>query len=77
MQRGQAQVTGLRISDSGRHRLLVAHLADQNAIGGLAQRVAQADLKVERVGADLALIDDGFLVLENELDRIFEREDVA
>jgi hypothetical protein len=29
------------------------------------------------VGADLALVDDGFLVLEQEFDRVFHRQDVA
>jgi len=29
------------------------------------------------VGADLALVDDGLLVLEQELDRVLDREDVA
>ena len=72
-----AQVTRLCVGDRGRHRLLVADFADQDAVRGLSQCVPQRDLEADRVRADLALVDDGLLVAEHVFDRILEREDVA
>ena len=67
----------LRISERHGHGLLVADLADQDAVGRLAQRVLERDLEGLGVGADLALVHDRLLVLEDELDRILEGEDVT
>ena len=44
--------------------------------GGLAKSVFQRDREALGVGADFALVDDGFLVLEDEFDRILERKDM-
>ncbi len=46
-------------------------------VGGLAQRGLQADLQALRVAADLALVDDRLLVVEDELDRVLDGQDVA
>ena len=43
-------------------RLLVAHLADQDHVGVLAQDAAQRALEGHGVHADLALVDDRLLV---------------
>jgi hypothetical protein len=68
---------GLGIGERHGHGGLVADFADEDAVGRLAQRVSQRDLEVLRVGADLALVDDRFLVLEDELHRVFQGKDVA
>ena len=77
VQRGQHQVAGLRVGNGSSHGLDIADLADQDAVGRLAQRTLERGVQVTRVGADLALVDDGELVAEDELDRVFQREDVA
>ncbi len=69
-------MAGLRISERHGHGLLVADLADQDAVGRLAQRVLQPDLELLGIGSDFALVDDRLLVGEDELDRVLEREDV-
>ena len=63
--------------DRNRHRLEIAHLADEDDVGILAERGAQRAL--ERVGmrADLALVDEALLVVVHELDRILDRDDVV
>ena len=58
-------------------RLEVAHLADEDHVGVLAQGARSASPKLGRVGADLALVDDAALVAVHELDRVLDREDVV
>ena len=60
----------------GLDRLLVAHLADQDHVGVLAQHAAQRALERARCPADLALVDDRALVAVQELDRVLDRDDV-
>src|SRR5581483_159395 len=74
VQRREAQVSGLRVRERHRHGGLVA---DLNAVGRLAQRILERGLERLGVGADLALVHDRLAALENELDRVFERQDVA
>ena len=60
------------------HRLLVAHLADQDDVGVLAQDAAQRAARTSSVSdADLALVDHRALVAVQELDRVLDRDDVA
>ena len=59
------------------HRLALAHFADQDDVGRLAQRVLERDLPAVAIHADLALRDDAVLVLVHELDRVLDRDDVA
>ena len=59
------------------HRFAVADLADQDHVGRLPQGVLQGHVIRLRVGAEFALVDDRLLVLEEELDRVFDGEDVA
>jgi hypothetical protein len=66
----------MRLTDSGAHGLLVAHLADQDHIGVLTQHVAKGFVERRRVAPDLALGHHGELVVVHELDRIFDRDDV-
>ena len=59
-----------------RDGLLVAHLADQDHVGVLAQDAAHRAGEALGVGADLALVDDRALVAVQVLDRVLERDDV-
>ena len=67
---------GLGGGERGADRLEVAHLADQDHVGVLAERGAQRLAEAGRVDADLALVDDAALVAVHELDRVLDREDV-
>ena len=77
VQGGEDEVAGLGRGQRGGDRLQVAHLADQDHVGVLAQGGAQAEGEVGRVGADLALVDDRAFVLVQELDRVLDRQDVV
>ena len=62
---------------NGRHeRLFVAHFAHQHDIGIFAHGMLHRDFEVFHIHADLTLIDQAFVFGVNELDGIFEREDV-
>ena len=77
MQGRKHQMTGQRIGNRRRHRFAVTDFADQDAIGRLPQRVFQTNLKGQGVAPDLALVDDRFLVAEQEFDRILDGQDVT
>ena len=77
VQRGEDEVAGLGRGQRGRDRLEVAHLADEDDVGVLAERARRASAKSVGVGADLALVDDALLVAVQELDRVLDREDVV
>ena len=57
-------------------RLEVAHFADEDDVRIFAQRGAQRRGEAERVGVDLALVDEAPLVLVDVLDRILDGDDV-
>ena len=76
VQRREHEVAGLGGGERGRDRLEVAHLAEEDHVGVLAQRRAQRLAEGRCVGADLALGDDAALVPVHELDRVFDGEDV-
>ena len=77
VQGGQAQVAGLGIGEGRLHGLPVADLTDQDAVGRLAHGAAQGILPVQCVAADLALVDQRHLVLEQVFDRVFDGQDVT
>ena len=58
------------------HRLRIAHLADDDDVGRLADGRAQRGREVGRVDADLDLFDDALPVSVLVLDRILDRDDV-
>jgi hypothetical protein len=58
VQRAHAEVTRLADGQCGLDRLQIAHLADQHDVRILPQDVFQRRLEVDRVAADLALVDD-------------------
>src|SRR5215207_147831 len=76
VQRREDQVAGLGRGERGLHRLQVAHLADEDHVGVLAERGLQRLAERLRVGAQLALVDDAALVTMQELDRVLDRHDV-
>ena len=76
VQRREHEVAGLGGDERRLDRLGVAHFADEDDVGVLAQRAAQARRVRRRVEADFALRDDRLRVLVHELDRVFDREDV-
>ena len=55
---------------------LVAHLTDHNDIRILAKHVLERVMERKRIKAHLALLDHRLVVLKNELDRIFQCDDV-
>ncbi len=69
-------MAGLGRVERGLDRLVVAHLADQDHVGILAQRGAQGEGERLRVDLDLALVDQALLVPVQELDRVLDRHDV-
>ena len=76
VQRGEDEVAGLGRGQGRADRLHVAHLADEDHVGVLAQRGLQAEREGRRVRPQLALVDDALLVVVQELDRVLDREDV-
>ena len=54
----------------------VAHFADHDDVRVLAQHVFERMVKRQSVQPDFALFDDALVVLEDEFDRIFQRDDV-
>ena len=76
VQRGERQVPGLGDAQRRLDRLEVAHFADEDDVGILAQRGAQRGGEAVRVGVDLALVDETALVLVDVLDRILDGDDV-
>src|SRR5437667_2353796 len=77
MQGAEHEVSGLGAGQRQADRLEIAHLADQDDVRILAQRAAQSVGERQRVRSDLALVDQAFLRLVNELDRVLDGEDVA
>jgi hypothetical protein len=55
---------------------MVAHLAEEDHVGVLAESGAESAREVGRVDTDLALVNDAALVPVHELDRVLDREDV-
>ena len=74
---GEDEVAGLGRGERGAHRLLVAHLADQDHVGVLAQDAAHRPAEALGVGADFALVDDRAFVFVQVLDRVLEGDDVV
>ena len=77
MQRREHQVPGLGDRERRLDGLEVAHLADQDDVGVLAQHVLERLRERLGVGAQLALVDYALLVVVDVLDRVLDRHDVA
>ncbi len=76
MQSGQYQVAGFGGMQSGLHRLLIAHLADQDHVRVLAQGVFEGGGEILGVTADFPLVDDRFAVLVEEFNGVLHGDDV-
>jgi hypothetical protein len=77
VERREDEVAGLRRGQRRADRLHVAHLADEDHVGVLAQRGLEAHREGLGVRPDLALVDDALLVRVQELDRVLDGEDVV
>jgi hypothetical protein len=76
VQRGEDEVAGLGRGQGGGDGVEVAHLADEDHVGVLAQGGLEGQPEGRGVGADLALVDDALLVAVQELDRVLDGHDV-
>ncbi len=76
MQGREHEMSGFCRRDDSSNRLRIPHLSHHDDVGILANRIAKRFAEVGRVDADLALGDTGLRVREEELDRIFDRDDV-
>ena len=76
MERAQHQVSGLCCLDRDLHRLEISHLANQHDIRIFAESRPQRRLETLGVISDFTLVDQGFVVLVHELDRILDGDDV-
>ena len=74
---GEDEVAGLGSGQRRPDGLLVAHLADQDHVGVLAQDAAHRPGEAFGVGADFALVDDRVFVFVQVLDRVLEGDDVV
>ena len=77
VQGGEDQVAGLGGGQRHLDGLEVAHLADQDDVGVLAQHVLERLGERVRVVADLALVDQAVLVAVQELDGVLDGHDVV
>ena len=57
-------------------RFKVTHFADEDNLWRLAKSGAQGGGEILCIGADLALVDGGFFVRVQKLDRVLDRDDV-
>ena len=76
MQGSEDQVARFSGSDGGRYCLEVAHFADENHVGVLAERAANRLCKARHVVADFALRDERLRGRVVEFDRVLDRDDV-
>ena len=70
------QVAGFGSTHGGFKRFVVAHFTHQRDIRIFTNQRAQCIIEIDAINADFALIDGGFVVLEDVLDRIFNGHDV-
>ena len=76
MQGAEHKMPGLGRAQSNFYGRAVAHFADQNDLRRLAERCAQSAGESVKISAQFALVNRGFLLVVNELHRIFQRDDV-
>lgn len=76
VQGGEDEVAGLGGLDGGVDGFGIAHLADHDDVGVLAEDGAEGLAVVGEVGAQLALVDEGLGVAEDELDGVLDGDDV-
>ena len=69
-------MAGVRRAHGGGETDRIAHFADHDDVGVLAEDVLQGVVEGERVQADLALLDDALVVFEDVFNGVFEGDDV-
>ena len=77
MEGTEDQVSGFGGFDGDGDGFEVAHFADEDDIGVFAQGGAQRGLKAFGVDVDFALVDEAAFVGVNELDGVFDGDDVG
>ena len=77
MQRREAEMPGFGEGDGVVHGRAIADFTHHDHVRCLPQRVLQRDFPTVGINTDLALGDDAFLVLVDELDRVFDGDDVT
>ena len=76
MERGEDKVAGVGGAHRSHEADGVAHFTDHDDVGILAENVFERVVEGLRIEADFALFDDGLVVLEDEFNRVFHRDDV-
>src|SRR5437764_1133075 len=77
VQGGEHKVAGFGGEQSGRNGFEVAHFADENHVRVLTKSGAQGGGEVGGVDFDFALIDEAFFIAVQELDGVFDGDDVV
>src|SRR5215469_6624301 len=77
VQGGEHEVAGFGSEQRGRNGFEVAHFADQNHVRVLTKSGAQGGRKVRGVHFDFALIDETLFVAVQELDGVFDGDEVV
>ncbi len=73
---GHDEVTGFGGLEGDLNGFAIAHFADENDFGRLAQSGAEGQRKRRRIAVEFALVNGGLLVLVQELDGVFDGKDV-
>jgi hypothetical protein len=76
VQRGENEVAGFGGEERGGNGFEVAHFADQDDVRILTKRSAQGSGEIRGVDFDFALIDETALVTVQELDGVFDGDEV-
>ncbi len=76
MQGAEDHVAGFGGMERGGDGFQIAHFADQDDVGVLAEAGAQSAAKGRGIDFHLALIDEAFLVAMQEFDGVFDGDDV-
>ena len=76
VQSGHDQVAGFGSFESDFNGFAIAHFADENYFGRLAQGGAQGESETGSVGVEFALVDGALFVAMQKLDGVFDGEDV-
>ena len=77
VQCSEDQMAGFRGSQRQLNRIEVPHFSDQNDVRIFAQRGLQRIGKGVSMRSQFALVDEAFFRFVNELDRIFDRQNMA
>ena len=77
VERAEDQVARLRSRQRELDRFQIAHFTHEDDVRIFAQRGLERIGEGEGVHAQFALVDETFFRLVNELDRVFDRDDVA